>query len=179
MPRAQRRSAREEISPTAALFVRIPTEQARRLDRAAFELNVPKQQLVSGLVESYVNPDSPESLVVLGERLVEQAQRRRVTLETQPGEMSVGHHSFHPREQEVLTSQQAADLLQVKCELVERLASEGELPGRRLGSEWRFTRSALLQWLAGRSDSQAQDETGQTSDDKPQARPPQTRSERG
>ena len=53
--------ARKGTEPTAALFVRIPTEYARRLDRAAFELRVPKQSLVSELVERYVDPDSPAS----------------------------------------------------------------------------------------------------------------------
>ena len=64
-PRPARGSGKH-AAPTAALFVRIPTEHARRLDRAAFELRVPKQSLVSELVERYVNPDSPASLVALG-----------------------------------------------------------------------------------------------------------------
>src|ERR1700728_127963 len=66
-PRSGRRglAAKSAAEPTAALFVRIPTEHARRLDRAAFELRVPKQSLVSELVDRYVNPDSPASLVAL------------------------------------------------------------------------------------------------------------------
>jgi excisionase family DNA binding protein len=28
------------------------------------------------------------------------------------------------------------------------LAERGELPGRRIGEAWRFSRAALLQWLA-------------------------------
>ena len=32
---------------------------------------------------------------------------------------------------------------------VVKLASEGELPGRRIGGEWRFSRSAVLAWLGG------------------------------
>src|SRR2546427_529315 len=51
--------------PTEALFVRIPVEHARRLDRAAFELRRPKQALVSALVERYIDPDSPASLAAL------------------------------------------------------------------------------------------------------------------
>jgi len=30
-----------------------------------------------------------------------------------------------------------------------KLAEGGELPGRRIGEDWRFSRSALLAWLAG------------------------------
>ncbi|HUN77828.1 MAG TPA: helix-turn-helix domain-containing protein [Solirubrobacteraceae bacterium] len=153
---------------TAALFVRIPTEHARRLDRAAFELQVPKQSLVSGLVERYVDPDSPASLRALagaragagglagaGARagaagLVETGGGRRVTVETlDQGELTVGRHAFRPAAaSEVLTAEDAAELLQVSPEVVLGLARAGELPGRDLGGEWRFARAALLGWLA-------------------------------
>jgi excisionase family DNA binding protein len=130
--------------PTQALFVRIPTQHARRLDRAAFELRRPKQALVSELVERYIDD-------------VAEAGRRRVTVETlEPDALVVGHHSFRSREPErssahapaVLRSEQAAELLQVDAQIVEKLAEAGELPGRKLAGEWRFSRAALLRWLA-------------------------------
>ena len=153
MPSARPRStrpARREDPATAALFVRIPREQARRLDRAAFELGRPKQELVSGLLERYVDPDSPRSLAQLTPPERSGAgDRRRVTIETlEPGALAVGHHSFRPREPEVLTGDEAAELLQVDPEVVLELVERGELPGRRLGGEWRFARTALLSWLA-------------------------------
>jgi excisionase family DNA binding protein len=138
-----RRAARES-QPTQALFVRIPAEHARRLDRAAFELRRPKQALVSELVERYIDD-------------VAEGGRRRVTVETlEPDTLVVGHHSFRPREPapggasapEVLRAEQAAEFLQVSREVVERLAREGELPGRMIAGEWRFSRAALLDWLA-------------------------------
>jgi excisionase family DNA binding protein len=142
--------------PTAALFVRIPTEHARRLDRAAFELRVPKQNLVAELVDRYVDPDSPTSLAELHDW---EGGRRRVTVETlDQGELTVGHHSFRPGIPEVLTPQEAADLLQVQVEVVLELARAGELPGRELGGEWRFARAALLRWLA--TGTAAQDAKG-------------------
>jgi excisionase family DNA binding protein len=146
--------------------VRIPTEHARRLDRAAFELRRPKQALVSELLERYVDPDSPASLAALSEprasahgapvSLRADAGRRRVTVETlEPDTMVVGHHSFRPAEPgqaiaraEVLSSEQAGELLQVSRAVVERMAARGELPGRKLAGEWRFARAALLSWLA-------------------------------
>ncbi len=155
-PRAHARAG----GPTEALFVRIPTEHARRLDRAAFELRVPKQSLVSGLLDRYVDPDSPRSLAALqrlgftGGRRVEAAAidteqgTRRVTVETlDGGELTVGHHSFRPREPEVLTTDEAAELLQVDADVVLHLARAGELPGRELAGQWRFARAALLRWL--------------------------------
>jgi excisionase family DNA binding protein len=29
------------------------------------------------------------------------------------------------------------------------MAEDGKLPARKVGDEWRFTRSALLRWLGG------------------------------
>jgi excisionase family DNA binding protein len=180
-PRSGARPGRS-AGPTAALFVRIPAEHARRLDRAAFALRVPKQSLVAELVERYVNPDSPASLMALGrgwgtkaeapvqrggaEAAVRQGAAeaavqcsaavpgtgdggRRVTVETlDRGELTVGHHSFRPRDPEVLTPQEAAELLRVDPDVVLELARAGELPGRELGGQWRFARAALLAWLA-------------------------------
>jgi excisionase family DNA binding protein len=163
-PRSGRGAAGKSAEPTAALFVRIPAEHARRLDRAAFELRVPKQSLVSELVERYVNPDSPASLVALGQGWGLRADggtragaeggagRRRVTVETlDQGDLTVGRHSFRPRNLEVLTPQDAAELLQVDPDVVLELARAGTLPGRELGGEWRFARVALLEWLGAGS----------------------------
>jgi excisionase family DNA binding protein len=47
----------------------------------------------------------------------------------------------------VLTPAQLADLLQVEEEAVVELAERGDLPGRKLGDEWRFSRTAVLAWL--------------------------------
>jgi excisionase family DNA binding protein len=136
---------------TAALFVRIPSEHARRLDRAAFELRVPKQELVSGLLERYVDPDSPRSLAMLAERANRAGERRGDQTITfiEPEGLTAGHHAFRPRELDVLTIEEAAELLRVEIDLVETMAAEGRLPGRRLAGEWRFARAGLLEWLAG------------------------------
>ena len=48
----------------------------------------------------------------------------------------------------MLNLEQAGELLQVEAALVARLAEEGQLPGRKLGADWRFSRTALLAWLA-------------------------------
>jgi excisionase family DNA binding protein len=50
---------------------------------------------------------------------------------------------------EVLTAEQAAELLQTDAAAVRALADAGELPGRRIGDDWRFLRSAVLAWLGG------------------------------
>ncbi len=135
----------------APLFVRIPMEQARRLDRASFERGRPKQALVAELVERYLDAPSQAG-----------GRRRRYTVESlEPEDLQVGHASFRAYaperddHEEVLSSKEAAELLKVDEGLVEQLAQAGELPGRRLAGEWRFARAALLAWL---SVSPAQDE---------------------
>jgi excisionase family DNA binding protein len=135
---------------STALYVRLPSVQAGRLDRASQVLGLPKRELISGLVQRYVDPDSPRSLEAL-RRLGGQARPRRVTVDVDDGSgLVVGHHSFRTREAEVLSIEEAAELLQVGVEVLHELAEAGELPGRRLGGEWRFARAALIDWLAGR-----------------------------
>jgi excisionase family DNA binding protein len=125
----------------AALFVRLPVKQAEKLDRAAFELKVPKQQLVNALLERY-------SARQLARLPGVESGRRRVMVESEVDDMAVGSHSFRPFEPAVVLSPaEVADLLQVEESLVQELAEAGELPGRRIGGEWRFSRTAVLEWL--------------------------------
>jgi excisionase family DNA binding protein len=49
---------------------------------------------------------------------------------------------------EVLTLEEAAALLRLPADTVRSRAEEGDLPGRRFGTEWRFARIAILTWLA-------------------------------
>lgn len=127
------------------LYVRIPNAAAEKLDRAAFELRTSKQDLVTGLVSRYVDPDSPSGLRAL-ERIG--AGTRRVVVEAADDTLTVGHHSFVPSPgSEVLTAAEVAELLRIDAETVEQMADAGELPGRRLGDAWRFNRAAVLRWL--------------------------------
>jgi excisionase family DNA binding protein len=61
----------------------------------------------------------------------------------------VGRAAFRsPDVREVMTAEQLAELLQVDVKTVRQLAATGELPGRRIGRHWRFSRPAVLDWLA-------------------------------
>lgn len=51
---------------------------------------------------------------------------------------------------DVLTVEQAAELLQLSSKTLKRLAQAGRVPGRRVGNQWRFSRQALMDWLAGK-----------------------------
>jgi excisionase family DNA binding protein len=133
--------------PTAALYVRLPHEQFEKLHRAAEALSTNKKALVTTLVSHYVDPDSDAGL----DRLRAIATRpRRITVDLPSDEMTVGHHAFTPAPlTDVLTPAQAAELLQVPEDEVIELAEAGTLPGRRIGDRWRFSRPALIAWLAG------------------------------
>lgn len=50
---------------------------------------------------------------------------------------------------DVLDVQEAADLLGVSVWTVRDAANKGELPARKVGRAWRFSRQALLEWLKG------------------------------
>jgi excisionase family DNA binding protein len=145
---------KQKAKERAALFVRIPIEEAERLDRAAFELGASKQDLIAGLVSRFVHPETPAGLDVLRTFEIPVPPprgmgNRKFIAELPGGPMPVGRHWFAPRETpEVLTDEQAAELLQVESATVRTLTESGELPGRKLGEEWRFSRAALLDWLA-------------------------------
>jgi len=114
---------------TTPLFVRLPRREADLLDRVAFEGRISKRELVTTMVQRYLDEDSKP---------------------TAP-ELALGRHHFRPADTpDVLTLEQAAALLQVDPAEVTALAEAGELPGRRIGGDWRFPRAALLEWLAAR-----------------------------
>lgn len=122
-----------------ALYVRLPSAEAEKLHRAAGELGTPKRELITRLVaNAQFDPDEPVwTRRVAGPSASAQA------------DWSVGQHSFRPAaELEILTPAQLAGLLQVEEEVVLELAEQGELPARKVGEEWRFSREAILAWLA-------------------------------
>jgi excisionase family DNA binding protein len=130
-----------------ALFVRLSSDQARRLERAAAAVPAHKKDLIGGLVDRYVDPDNPKGVAALRELA---GSPRRVTVELGGDGPVVGHHEFRPAPPpEVLDIAQAAELLSVEEPALLELAERGELPGRRIGEAWRFSRAVLLAWLAG------------------------------
>ena len=110
---------------TTPLFVRLPRTQAAALDRLADATGRRKQHLVSEF---------------LGERL---------TAATPPpglGRLEITNRA-PGRTDDVITLEETAALLKLPAEAVRSRAEEGDLPGRRFGNEWRFARTAVLNWL--------------------------------
>jgi excisionase family DNA binding protein len=109
----------------SALFVRLPATAVDKLDRAAMALGMRKKDLVASLVSKYVDPDSRHGLHALG------------------------RYSFQAYDPpEVMNVKQAAEFLQIDEAIVVDLAEADKLPGRKLGAVWRFSRAALVTWLA-------------------------------
>jgi excisionase family DNA binding protein len=126
------------------LFVRLPAEHAERLDRAAARVPAAKKDLIAGLVDRYVDPESPQGL----EALRDLAAPRRVVVDLDDRTPVVGHAAFRATEPPaVLDAEQAAELLSVPAADLIELAERGEVPARRIGAAWRFSRQALLDWL--------------------------------
>jgi excisionase family DNA binding protein len=107
---------------TAAVFVRVPVSAARKLDQASVDLRRPKRHIVTELLYA---------------------------LEPDQAGVTVGRYSFRSAEEEVLTLEEAAALLRVEPDALVELAERRRIPGRKLGGAWRFSRRALLDWLAG------------------------------
>jgi len=62
--------------------------------------------------------------------------------------LTLGRHEFFPNPvEEVLTPDEAAELLRSDAATVIQMAEDGTLPGRKVGDEWRFARPALMRWL--------------------------------
>ena len=54
---------------------------------------------------------------------------------------------------EVLDTFGVARLLRVHLTTVQDLAKRGQLPGRKVGKDYRFLRKAVLDWLSRQADS--------------------------
>ncbi len=50
---------------------------------------------------------------------------------------------------EILTLQQAAEMLQISERTIQRMLKTGEIPGARIGGQWRFDRQQLRAMVRG------------------------------
>ena len=48
---------------------------------------------------------------------------------------------------DVLTLEEVADYLRLPKEIIERQASKGQIPGRRIEDTWRFLKDSIDDWL--------------------------------
>jgi len=87
------------------------------------------------------------------DRLADSTGRRKqhVVSDLLADQLAVGRLEIVDRAgaEEVLTLEEAAELLRLPVDTIRASALTGELPGRAFGEEWRFARTALLTWLGG------------------------------
>jgi Helix-turn-helix domain len=134
----------KKTAAEGALFVRLPATAVDKLDRAAEALGMRKKDLVAGLVSRYVDPDSRRGLDALGS-----LSSREITSDLPHAAPTLGSYSFHAHDPpEVMNAEQAAQFLQLDEATVVELAELDKLPGRKLGSVWRFSRAALVACLS-------------------------------
>jgi excisionase family DNA binding protein len=107
--------------PPTPLYVRLAAEQARRLEEAVSVSGKSKRQLVEDAVREHLSDQN----------------------------LTVGRIALGEEGPEILTAPEAAALLRVQESDLLAAAAQGELPGRAIGEEWRFSRAALLAWLGG------------------------------
>ncbi|MEZ4361426.1 MAG: helix-turn-helix domain-containing protein [Kofleriaceae bacterium] len=125
------------------LYVRLPAHASETLTRAAEELGVHKKALVADLVTRYLDPKRP------GAGRHELADPRRTLTVGGGTGATLGAYSFQAYDPpEVMNAAQAAHFLQLDEATILELAEAGQLPGRKLGAAWRFSRAALVAWLA-------------------------------
>jgi excisionase family DNA binding protein len=53
---------------------------------------------------------------------------------------------------EIMTIQEVAEYLKLYEKTAYRLASEGEIPGFKVGGSWRFRRQDIEHWIARKTD---------------------------
>jgi len=119
-----RRSMSGKLTP---VFIRLPRDQAATLDRLATRSGRAKQHLVSELVAQALSLPKPGPLSM-----------GRLEVSSTP----------ETRDDTVLTLAEAASLLKLPADTVQARAEAGDLPGRRFGEDWRFSKLAVLAWLA-------------------------------
>lgn len=116
--------------PTKAIYVRVPAGLADRLDRVSERLGMSKRDIITRLVGDRLEVDDALQPIRIWEN-----DKPRAT----------GY--VPPQQSEVLSLEEAAALLRVEPADIEEMAEAGELPGRKVGAQWRFSRTALLNWL--------------------------------
>src|SRR6187549_2247890 len=115
------------MSEERPLYVRLPAEEAEKLDRAAHNLRLAKKDLVTALIQRHLDPPAEGPPPAM--RGVEPPADgpRRVVVELGSDQLTVGHAAVRPAEPpEVLTLAQLADLVQVHTEELATMAESGE-----------------------------------------------------
>lgn len=120
----------------AALFVRIPTASAKKLEQHAKREGRSKQDIVAKLIHQELQKPT--------------GTNAKHSPEVTPSETP-----------EIMTLPELSVHLRISEDELQRKVNAGELPVRRFGDEWRFSRQAIENWMEG-TDRPAKRPTGFT-----------------
>lgn len=67
-------------------------------------------------------------------------------------------------EQQVMTVREVSEYLRIAESTVYKLVQEGEIPGKKIGGIWRFSRKLLDDWLEGTHDEFVHTNAGNAED---------------
>ncbi len=81
-------------------------------------------------------------------RLVEDAVSHHLTDDG----LVMGRVALTEKTADVLTAGEAAAMLRIDEKQLVKACERGEIPARKIGSDWRLSRPALLDWLRGDED---------------------------
>jgi excisionase family DNA binding protein len=51
------------------------------------------------------------------------------------------------QQKEILNVEEACQLLGISSKTFSKILKEGDIPGRKIGREWKFSRQALIDWV--------------------------------
>jgi hypothetical protein len=122
-----------------------------REDRVPLFVRLPREQ--SAALDELVSTSGRRKQHLVSEMLADQ--------------LAVGHLEItqDAASEEILTLEEAGALLRLPIEAVRARAIAGDLPGRAFADEWRFSRVALLAWLAEGEPAQHEAELDAKSED--------------
>lgn len=123
--------------------MRLPVAQARRVEAAARRVGRTKQDYVAAVLAASLDAGPGAGLGVL--RWTDRSDGAGAT----SGATSGAAGGAAGGADDVLTLQELATLLKVSEGAVMDRVVAGDLPGRRFGDQWRFSRGAVLEWLDG------------------------------
>jgi excisionase family DNA binding protein len=73
-----------------------------------------------------------------------------------------------PRTSEILTAKQVAEYLHIHPLTVHRFAREGVIPAFKIGTDWRFQKKNLDEWIKQRINSHMETQKKPPEENKPQ-----------
>ena len=145
------------------LFVRLASDDADRLDAAVAATGKSKRRLVSEAMREHLASGEHRMRGERSAREERPAREERLAREERPAreELTVGRISLVDEGRmpssgpdssvppnEVMTLPEAAAFLRLGEKQLERSAAKSEVPARCIAGQWRFSRAALLAWLA-------------------------------